>query len=365
MQFLSFYYPGFTSCRRRNDAAGVPIDEWALVRDHPPSVFGESGPVVPALGYGDSSDASYLRAEAACATAGGIDGLVFNFHHDGRRSELETPLKVYADHIQTPRFAINFICRMPRRILPFGLEGKGQEEQISLSEAQFEEVLQYLAKKYFTRPNYLQVNGRAIFTMYHVEALLTAYGPDYLTRRLNGLRELSANLGRQLYIVGLFATVDGWRSASVKGVDGAFNAFSCYIGLPDYRSDQALQQYDALAGRWTEEWSAALSSPRLVVHACVGAGWDATARGCPGYDPSKQGLRFPYYPVVQGSTPDAFERYLRAAVSLTLRYGQGPPIVFLGPFNEWSEGCFLLPDSRFGLARLQAVQEVKRTIGQI
>jgi len=58
--------------------------------------------------------------------------------------------------------------------------------------------------------------------------------------------------------------------------------------------------------------------------------------------------------------PPAFEDYLRAVVTRTFsdnRYLQS--LIILGPWNEWSEGCYLLPDQRFGLGKLRAVKRVK------
>jgi hypothetical protein len=34
-------------------------------------------------------------------------------------------------------------------------------------------------------------------------------------------------------------------------------------------------------------------------------------------------------------------------------------MLFLGPWNEWNEGCYLLPDARYGAAKLEAVRRVK------
>jgi hypothetical protein len=98
----------------------------------------------------------------------------------------------------------------------------------------------------------------------------------------------------------------------------------------------------------------------VKVIACVGAGWNATARGASGYDPDRDGLAFPYYPVVVGDDPAAFEQFLRETARVALdRPGFERDLLFLGPWNEWTEGCYLLPDTRHRLGKLEAVRRVK------
>src|SRR2546423_5929204 len=92
VEFLTFYYPGFTECKNRNSSANCVVDEWALVRSHPRSVFAAHDPTVPLLGYTDSACRDTLQRETTLAAQHGIDAFVFNYYYDGRRTELEAPL---------------------------------------------------------------------------------------------------------------------------------------------------------------------------------------------------------------------------------------------------------------------------------
>jgi hypothetical protein len=78
--------------------------------------------------------------------------------------------------------------------------------------------------------------------------------------------------------------------------------------------------------------------------------WDNTARrGVDGW-------------VLQGSTPAAYERWLRSAVE---RARSRPPqqrIVFINAWNEWAEGAYLEPDVRNGRAYLEATRAARRPV---
>ena len=60
--------------------------------------------------------------------------------------------------------------------------------------------------------------------------------------------------------------------------------------------------------------------------------------------------------IMHNSTPEAYEQWLRQAISKV----QGQPadhrIVFINAWNEWAEGCHLEPDRRHGLGYLEATK---------
>ena len=356
MYFASFYYPGYYDCPHRRRAAGGFVDEWRLVREAPSSVFVPTTPAVPGLGYSDCSQAAVLEEEALLAASHGIDAFFFNLYFDGFVTELERPLEVFSGLQPRITFGINVCCRMPRRSLPFGPHD-AIEPVLQLTHAQFARLAEFICDK-LDCPHYARYDGRSVVTMYHVSALLSAYGLDGLRERVAILKATSATRGRELLVVGLFSALNAWRELFPLCAQLPFDAYSSYIALPDFESTEPVQQFETAAAKWLGLWSQGKHCGKPV-YPCVGAGWNATARGAAGYSPQLHGLCFPYHPVIVGDTADAFERYLRQAASLALLSGGDTAWLFLGPWNEWSEGAYLLPDTRHGDAKLQAVSRVK------
>ncbi len=362
VKFATFYYPGFYSCPLRNAAAGKIVDEWKLLEELTVSPFIETPRIEPALGHTASSDPRALAEEARLAVLHGVDAFIFNHYSDGQREELGVPITTFSGLDTDLKFALNICCHMPKRKVPFGVQDTGVTELARLSEAAFTALAQDLTVRFVNHPRYLRHQGRAVLTMYHVNAMVLLYGPRGLKARLDILRRILRSHGHEAYIVGLYSVVGSW-SRRTPGIDELpFDAFSCYVALPDFESQQPVQPFDLAAGRTLQAMQERPESGTAIV-ACVGAGWNATARGAAGYDPDRDGLAFPYYPVVVGDEPAAFERFLREAARAALdRPGFNRDLLFLGPWNEWTEGCYLLPDMRHGLGKLEAIRRVKEDL---
>lgn len=359
MQFATFYYPGYYSCPVRNTSAGTVINEWRLLKEPPASVFVETPPIEPALGHTDSSDPRALAEEARLAVRHGVDAFIFNHYSDGQREELGAPVAAFAGLDTKLQFALNICCHMPKRKLPFGMQDIGVAPLAQLTEAAFGALVHDLAVRFLDHPRYLRHERRAVVTMYHVNAMVLLYGPGGLKTRLDILRSILRSYGHEAYVVGLYSVAGGW-SRRTPGIDELpFDAFSCYVALPDFESLEPVQAFEVAAERSLLAMQERPDGGTPIV-ACVGAGWNATARGAPGYDPDRHGLAFPYYPVVVGDEPAAFERYLRKVARAVLdRPGFERDLLFLGPWNEWTEGCYLLPDTRHGPGKLEAIRRVK------
>lgn len=365
MIFATFYYPGFYSCSARNEAAGEVIDEWKLLLAPPASVFVATQPIEPALGYTDCSDPKALADEAHLAAQHGVDAFIFNHYSDGQQEELAAPIEAFAALDTKLQFALNICCHMPKRKLPFGVHDTGVAPLVQLTEEEFRDLAHDLAARFMGNPRYLRHDGRVVVTMYHVNALVLLYGPAGLKARLHILRSVLEGYGHAAYIVGLYSVAGGWSRRTLGIEELPFDSFSCYVALPDFESSDPVQDFGAAVEKSLQAMQARTSGGTPVV-ACVGAGWNATSRGAPGYDPKVHGLLFPYHPVVVGDEPAAFEQYLRRAAEAAI---DNPNFVqemlFLGPWNEWTEGCYLLPDTRQGVAKLEAIRRVKAELNTI
>jgi hypothetical protein len=86
----------------------------------------------------------------------------------------------------------------------------------------------------------------------------------------------------------------------------------------------------------------ALPEPAYRRFPCVSPGWDNTAR-------RKSGAV-----IYVNSTPDRYERWLRAVVGRQRASARPSDPVFVNAWNEWAEGCHLEPCQRWGRAYLEA-----------
>ena len=81
-------------------------------------------------------------------------------------------------------------------------------------------------------------------------------------------------------------------------------------------------------------------------------GWDASPRGAD-YGPEKPN-KYPWWPVVVGEHPELFGQAMERALAFD------SPLALVASWNEWSEGHYLEPDTRFGLGWLEALRRRHR-----
>jgi lipopolysaccharide biosynthesis protein len=104
----------------------------------------------------------------------------------------------------------------------------------------------------------------------------------------------------------------------------------------------AIYSYDAAIAGDLERYAAASSFP---VHRGLMMGWDNTAR------------RGNKATVFHGASPARFRYWLRHVLRQQADRERGAEqLVFINAWNEWAEGTYLEPDSRYGLGWLEAVR---------
>ncbi len=65
--------------------------------------------------------------------------------------------------------------------------------------------------------------------------------------------------------------------------------------------------------------------------------------------------------IVVDETPAAFEAMARAALAFLNQRPEIPPVLLVGVWNEWTEGHYVLPDTRLGYGTARALGRALRT----
>jgi len=85
-------------------------------------------------------------------------------------------------------------------------------------------------------------------------------------------------------------------------------------------------------------------------------GWDASPRTVQSDIFDNTG--YPFMATLSGNTPAAFREALVRAKAFLGEQPDGPRILTLNAWNEWTEGSYLEPDTVNGLGYLEAVKDV-------
>jgi hypothetical protein len=337
---LAFYLPQFHPVPENDAWWGQGFTEWTNVVQARPLFDGHEQPHLPgALGYYDLRLPEVREHQAALAGAHGIDAFLYYHYWFGGRQVLERPF----DEVR----------RTGRPDLPFALcwanenwtraWDAGQHEVLLEQSYGPEERAAHLAflVDAFADERYLRIDGRPLFAIYRIGALPEAEGFVAELRAAS----VAAGVGDP-YLV-KFDTHGNFEDPAVTGCDVAAQFFphgTTEMGLEDLRlplgsSGNMVIGYDDVVGTLLDQ-----PAPPWTRHECVTPGWDNTPRRGDG-----RSL------IVHGSTPDAYEAWLRRVVERApARATTGPGIVFVNAWNEWAEGAHLEPDERWGDAYLRA-----------
>lgn len=345
---IAFYLPQFHPIPENDAWWSKGFTEWTNVARARPLFKGHEQPRVPAdLGFYDLTIPETRAAQAELAKQHGIEGFCYWHYWFAGKRLLERPFQEVLESSE-PDFPFCLAWANeswtgvwngePNKIL---LEQTYPGEQDYVRH--FNAVLPA-----FCDERYIRVDGRPLFVVYMPQSIPD---PERFTTCWNELA-IKAGLGG-IYFVGIVERP--WDET--QGFDGYtyhlpgtfLNAMS-QNGRPiaKRRSGTLLgRSRSPLLASYSEVIANALKSIRFgpAHYPSVLPNWDSTPRH------GSNGL------VLEGSTPERFRDHLREAIQIVKSREADRRLIFIKSWNEWAEGNYLEPDSRFGLEYLAVIQE--------
>ena len=360
---LAYVYPGWHPIPERDATFYPGFTEWDLVVESRPRFEGHVQPRLPLWGCYDDRDPVAVERRLAAARAHGIDGFVVGFFWCRGKRVFQDALDLGhlgCEQGRTSPFAVMWANRMPRRVLPVRRTDTpviDPDRLVPTDVDDFVAFVKYVAERYFVRANYLRVDGRAYLSIYDSTFFLAELGRDGAREAVSRARAMlrSASLG-ELHLAAIEPAAHVVGDVREVGFDSVTN----YVLLPDWKGD-FVQDYATRAAVRADEWPAIAAAAALPYHPAVAPGWDASPRAADfGQLGPERPRKYPWSPVITGESPAAFQ----VALERALAYAQdtAAPLAFIASLNEWSEGHYLEPDTRFGLGWLEAVRAARASL---
>lgn len=351
-RIIAFYLPQFHPTPENDLWWGKGFTEWTNVASAKALFKGHEQPRVPAdLGFYDLRLPETRVAQAQMAARFGVEGFCYWHYWFGGRRMLERPF--------------NEVLRSGRPDFPFCLgwanhswSGIWKDEPHRLlidqtypgeddDRAHFDYLLEA-----FEDNRYIRVDGKPMLVIFKPTDVPEA------KRRFDFWRELAIKAGLPgLHIVGI--NMLDFDSAAELGLDAVTMSTLAVTNT----SNAVVNEVSRIA--WGIRRRLSLGGPRVVeyreaikhlvpdlnqldreAYPCVFPNWDNTPRK------GRKGL------VLANSTPQLFEQHLRDAVQAVAGREEEHRIVFLKSWNEWAEGNYLEPDTKWGLQYLEALKRV-------
>ncbi|MDR1407832.1 MAG: glycoside hydrolase family 99-like domain-containing protein [Tannerella sp.] len=212
-------------------------------------------------------------------------------------------------------------------------------------------IVERLIRQYFSKPNYLKIDGCPVFSIFSVDKLLESFGGsvEESGKALDYFRDEVKKAGFPgLHIQwnqggGYFLSKERAERFCEMVKTMNFNSVAMY-NMGGFDEDYIIHGTNSIKIR--EQWDSILDIPLFP---CVSVGWDDTPR-FPG-----KGI---HDVVHYNNTPESFAMLLLKAKEYADSHPEQPKLITINAWNEWVEGSYLLPDMRNGFGYLEAVKDV-------
>jgi lipopolysaccharide biosynthesis protein len=349
---IAFYLPQFHPTPENDAWWGKGFTDWTNVASARVLFKGHEQPHVPAdLGFYDLRLPEARAAQAEMAATFGVEGFCYWHYWFGGRRMLERPF--------------NEVLSSGKPDFPFCLgwanhswSGIWKDEphrklidQIYPGDADDRAHFDYLLNT-FNDHRYITVNGKPLLVIFKPTEM-----PD-AKKRFDLWRELALKAGiKGLHIVGI--NMLDFKSTTELGLDAIMLSTLAVTNTSNALVNEAtriawgIRRRLSLGGPRIVEYREAIKHliPDLTqfdceAYPCVYPNWDNTPRK------GRKGL------VLINSTPELFESHLNDAVKVVDGRAIENKLIFLKSWNEWAEGNYLEPDTKWGLQYLQALKRV-------
>ena len=363
-----YYFPNYHEDIRNAAYHGNGWTEWELVKSAQPRFENHHQPNVPAWGYTDEADPVQMAQKINAAVNHGIDAFIFDWYmyEDGpflNRGIDEGFLK--ADNCERIKFGLMWANHDWVDIHPYT---KGEEQKLlypgRVSPERFEEISDFIVEKYFTKPNYWKIGGKAYFSIYDVQKFVEGFGSMEATKAaMNRMREKAKTVG----LDGVHWNLVAWGNP-ILPVEKApsntpelikmlgFDSCTSYVWIHHVELPETQTDFNYVRDEYFTHWDKAKVDYEVPYYPNVTMGWDATPR-CD-LDSEWEAVGYPFMNTIGNNTPENFKTALQKTKEKLLSDPKGPKILNINCWNEWTEGSYLEPDIVNGMKYLEAVKDV-------
>jgi hypothetical protein len=359
--------------------------EYELMRGCRPWFPGHHQPRTPLLGELDEADPATWVTYVDLAVASGIDVFIFDWYWYNHEPALHEALEqgflrapgrermrfatLWTNHEWAYWFPTAGLFAKDEWLQAWEKSGLGSYEPsygAPESEVDVWRSLSYMIARYFHDPCYWRIDDEPVLPIWNVSLLVDRFGVEGTRTLLAEVRAFARKLGHKgLHIhavtqeLGMAEAIQHLPTVGVNSY-GMYNSIAATLGgrpieeeTPDFG--------ECAADVISKVWPRADALLPLPCFPCISPGADDSPRHLEPKRPAQPDRRvWPAHPIVVNETPAAFEALARAALAYLNGRPEIPPIITIGCWNEWTEGHYLLPDTRLGYGMARALGRAVR-----
>ena len=368
-----YYFPNFHVDKRNEAIHGKNWTEWELIKCARSRFEGHNQPKVPLWGFEDEADPAVMAKKIDAAADHGVDAFIFDWYwYEG--PYLERCLKegfLRAENRSRIKFALMWANHDWKNFHPGGRDFKNYPVNFpwNSTKENVGEVWNYVIENFLCQPNYWRVNGLPYFSIYAMNRFIIQMGGvESCAEVLELFREKAGKAGLPgIHLNGIWFDVldthpacsacpqkDWVEKLKMNSYTSYNNVCTTKVWFPENKGwwvdyNKATEEYLAIA----RKAQTTLPGPYFPV---VTANWDSSPR-CIQSD-TYELIGYPWMPVMDG-TPAEFGQAVRETIAILKDRPEEEQIFFINAWNEWTEGSYLEPDTRYGMAFLKQLKKEK------
>ena len=368
-EVAAYYFPNYHQDGKNAKWHGKGWTEWELVKRAEPRFQGHQQPKVPAWGYEDESDPTVMAKKIDAAADNGLTAFIFDWYWHEEGPYLSRALEegfLKAQNNNKLKFSLMWANHDWVDIHP-ATRDKSYPTLASgiVTEETFIKATDHIISKYFSHPSYWKVNNGLYFSLYELMSLVKGFGGIENTKRIlidfrgrvrkAGLGEL--HLNAVVWGVQILPGEKKITNPNEMVKELGFNSVTSYVWIHHQELKQFPKTaYSEIREKSIEDFVKFTDEYDLPYYPNVTMGWDSSPRTI--QSDVFDNLGYPYMPILDGNTPEEFEKALTGAKAFLDKGLTNPKILTINAWNEWTEGSYLEPDIINEMGYLEAIERV-------
>ena len=226
---------------------------------------------------------------------------------------------------------------------------------------EFRSMVKYWLDNYFLRPQYFQIEGKPVVTVFsaydlreHAKKFLSPTTGQPMTTK--ELLQMANDMAKEkglpgIYFIAGISNGEFWADFAEDNVYSALSSYNLHSGMGD-DSAIASHTYSELSDDYSEHWRWLLKNAALPYLPPMTSGWDSRPWGGSTSDPLHDN---------SVSTPASFEAHLRSAkAQMDLYPAKTMKTGVICCWNEFGEGSYIEPTKKY---QFQYLEKVKKVFG--
>lgn len=332
--------------------------EWEVIKRGDVRFEGHQQPKQPLWGYEHDDDPQVVERWIETALAHGVNTFIYDWYWFKESPYLEGALNdgfLKAANNEKMSFYLMWANHYVKYNY-WNYHKWGDNEDILfdpvIDENNYKIIVDRIVNNYFSRPNYVKIDGCPVFGIFSIDNFIAGFGDD-LDKAGEAVRYFDEKARE--------AGFEGVHLQEINGGGWFINAETAArmkekiekLGIDSealYNMggfDEDYVTYGANSVKIREQMDSIFDIP---VFPTVSIGWDDTPRF-----PAKGKADVVHY----HNTPTVFATYLQKAKEYADSHAESQPkFIMINAWNEWVEGSYLLPDHLNGFGYLEAVRDV-------